>query len=99
MKQMSGRGKFFLGGSKLRKFGIEDPRFYFYEGGPRGPPPPGDFGPGYPGGGGGPPPFGPPHPDFYLGPPPHGQPPPHLGGPGFMGMSGERAINSKSVTM
>lgn len=56
MKQMTGRGKFFLGGAKLRKFGMDDHRLYFYDphfGGPPPPPPPyGDF---YP-----PPPMGPP---------------------------------------
>jgi len=77
MKQMGSRGKFFLGGSKLRKFGLDESRFYFYDGVrpdfPYGPGPL-PYGP--------PPPPGPPG-DFYpLGPPP----PPH---PPHFGMSGE----------
>ena len=63
MKQMSGRGKFFLAGTKLRKFGLDDPRFYFYDGRP-------DFGGGY----GGPHhPYG--GPEFY---PPLPHPPPQM---------------------
>ena len=76
MKQMSGRGKFFLGGPKLRKFGLDDGRFYFYDGRPDfgyGPPPP-PFGPGGMGPG-----------DFYPPPPPNSLPPPGA----FGGMSGE----------
>ena len=69
MKQMNGRGKFFLGGPKMRKFGLDDARFYFYDGGAAGPRP--DFGPYGP-----PPPFA----DFYgPGPPPPGPPPPPPG--------------------
>lgn len=77
---MSGRGKFFLGGPKLRKFGLDDGRFYFYDGRP-------EFGP-Y---GGPPPPFGPG--DFYP-PPPHLPPPPpgSFGGSSG-GMPGETFIS------
>ncbi len=87
MKQMSGRGKFFLHGhhhgAKLRKFGLDE-RFYFYDGrpdfGPYGPPPP-------------PPPPGPPGPPY--GPPPNQQPgdfyppPPPLPPGAFPGLTGK----------
>lgn len=60
---MSGRGKFFIGGQKMRKFGIDD-RFFFYDGRPDF----GAYGPplGPPGG----PPYGPGG-ELYP-PPPHG---------------------------
>jgi hypothetical protein len=62
MKQMTGRGKFFLGGggSKLRKFGGDDGRFYFYDGVGRP-----DFGPPSGGYGGGGHPYGGHAGDFY----------------------------------
>ena len=76
-----------MGGSKLRKFGLDDGRFYFYDG--RLPPEfGGGAGAGY-------------YPDFYPQPPP-GMPlaPPGIGMPFSVspssGMSGENKLTSSS---